>query len=56
MFKNITAVVNGDVILEPQGGRTTVTKVEVSPEGCRTRTHINSKDCYENFTEVRVQD
>lgn len=56
MYKNITDVVIGDIIQEPQGGRTTVTKVEVSPDGCKTKTHINGKDCYENFTDVRVQD
>lgn len=55
MFQNITAVQVGDIILESGGGRTTVTKVEVSPDGCKTKTHINGKDCYENFSDVRVQ-
>lgn len=54
MFKNITEVKFGDVIIEPTGGRTTVTKVET--DVCKHKTHINGKDCYENFTDVRVQD
>lgn len=54
-YKNITEVVVGDVIVEPAGGRTTVTKVEVSPSSCKTKTHINSKDCYENFVDVLVK-
>lgn len=45
----------GDTILET-GNRTEVRKVEVSPAGCRNKVHINEKDCYEGFTEVRVQD
>lgn len=52
--KNITDVQIGDVILEG-GNRTTVTKVEVSPDGCKTKTHINGKDCWENFSDVFVQ-
>lgn len=54
MLKNITEVQIGDVILEG-GNRTTVTQVVVGPEGCKTKTHINNKDCYENFTDVMVQ-
>ena len=54
LFKLISDVQPGDIILEG-GNRTTVTKVEVAPPGCRGKVHINSKDCYESFTEVRVQ-
>lgn len=55
MFKNIADVIPGDVILEG-GNRTEVKKVEVSPPGCKTKVHINSKDCWEIMTDVRVQD
>lgn len=54
MHKLLIDVVPGDVILEG-GGRTTVTKVEHSPNSCKNKTHINEKDCWESFTEVRVQ-
>lgn len=53
MNKHIIDVVPGDVILD--GGTTQVTKVEVYPPGCSGKVHINGKDCYEGFTEVRVQ-
>lgn len=56
MYKNITKVAPGDIILEPGGGRTLITKVEVSPDGCLDKTHINNKDCYENFSDVRLQE
>lgn len=55
----ISEVQVGDVILEGSGreqSRTKVAKVEAAPNSCVGKTHINEKDCYENFTEVRVQD
>lgn len=55
MFKNIADVQVGDTILDG-GNRTQVTKIEIGPGGCRHKVHINQKDCYEGFTEVRVQD
>ena len=55
MFKNITQVVRGDIIID-SGNRTTVSKLEVSPEGCRHSTHVNEKDCYTNAADVRIQD
>lgn len=54
-IKSIIEVVPGDVIIDG-GNRTTVTKVEVFPPGCSSKVHINDKDCYESFIEVRVQD
>lgn len=53
MFINITQVVPGDIILDGSN-RTTVSKVDTKI--CRQKTHINEKDCYENFIDVRVQD
>lgn len=53
MFVNITEVIPGDVILE--GGRTEVKKVDVNPVGCRNKVHINERDCYEQFTDVRIE-
>ena len=53
MIKNITEVIPGDIILN-NGSRTTVTKVE--RYRCLHKVHINEKDCYEEFTAVRVQD
>lgn len=55
MFRSIAKVEKGDVILDG-GSRTTVAKVEPCPSSKGTKTHINEKDCWENFTEVRVQD
>ena len=55
MLKSILNVVPGDVILEGSN-RTEVRKVEYSPGGCKHKVHINDKDCYEGFAEVRVQD
>lgn len=54
MYKVITDVIPGDIILE--GGRTEVKKVDLFPGSCKTKVHINEKDCYEQFSEVRVQD
>lgn len=54
----ITDVQVGDIIIEGSGreqSRTKVTKVERSPNSCIGKTHINEKDCYENFADVRVQ-
>lgn len=56
MYKSITDVRVGDTILEPNGGRTAVTKVELEPGSCKRKVHINGKDCYEGFAEVRVSD
>lgn len=53
MYKNIADVLKGDVIIEGSN-RTTVTKVDT--EICKNKVHINDKDCYEGFAEVRVQD
>lgn len=53
MYKNITEVVPGDIILE-NSNRTTVTKVDLF--SCKNKVHINDKDCYEAATDVRVQD
>lgn len=55
MFKSIADVIPGDIIID-SGNRTTVRKVEVSPNSCRNKVHINEADCYEGFTTVRVQD
>ena len=54
MYKLITDVRPGETILEEGGGRTAVKQVDT--ETCKNKTHINEKDCYENFAEVRVQD
>ncbi len=54
MYKNIMDVQAGDTILEPGSGRTDVR--EVDTERCLGKVHINNKDCYESFAEVRVQD
>lgn len=53
MFKNITEVDLGDIILD-NGGRTTVTKIDRNV--CMHKVHINEKDCYEEFASVKVQD
>lgn len=55
MFKSIAEVQPGDIIIEG-GNRTTVRKVESCPSSKGTKTHINEKDCWESFSEVRVQD
>lgn len=51
MFKQITQVVPGDVILDG-GGRMKVVKVEHGV--CMHKIHINGNACYERFAEVRV--
>lgn len=53
MHKSITDIRVGDIILDG-GNRTTVVKID--REICKHKTHINDKDCWENFSEVRVQD
>lgn len=53
MYKNIAEVRTGDVIIDGSN-RTTVSKVDL--EICKNKVHINEKDCYENFVEVRVQE
>lgn len=53
MYVNIADVRIGDVIIEGSN-RTTVSKVDTSI--CKNKVHINDKDCYEGFAEVRVQD
>lgn len=53
MYKNIMDVVPGDTILD--GGNRTEVR-EVDTERCMGKVHINNKDCYEGFAEVRVQD
>lgn len=55
MYKLITEVLVGETILDG-GNRTKVTKVDISPNSCKSKVHINDKDCYEAATEVRVQD
>jgi hypothetical protein len=55
MFKLITEVKPGDIIIE-SSNRTTVKMVEECQSSRGTKTHINEKDCWENFSEVRVQD
>lgn len=55
MFKLITEVEPGDVIIEGPN-RTTVKKVEIAPGSCKNKVHINEKECWERYTEVRVQD
>lgn len=55
MYKIISDVLPGDIIIEG-GNRTTVTKVEISPNSCKNKVHINEKDCWEGASEVRVQD
>lgn len=50
----ISDVQVGDVIVE-RGNHTEVKKVEVAPNSCVGKTHINEKDCWESFTEVMVQ-
>lgn len=56
MYKRIFDVVPGDVIQEVGGGRTEVRIVELGPGSCKTKVHINEKDCYEWFSDVRVSD
>lgn len=56
MYKSIQDVRVGDQILEPGGGTTHVRKIEHGPGSCKTKVHINQKDCYEGFAEVRVVD
>jgi len=55
MHKFINEVQKGNVIIDGSN-RTTVYKVEPCPSSKGTKTHINGKDCWENFSEVRVQD
>lgn len=55
MYKLITEVLPGDTILD-SGSRTEVKKVEFCPSSKGTKIHINEKDCYESFADVRVQD
>lgn len=56
MYKSIQDVQPGDQILEPGGGTTYVRKVQHGPGSCKTKVHINEKDCYEGFASVRVAD
>lgn len=51
MNKLISEVEVGMTLME--GGK--VTKIEPCPSSKGTKTHINGKDCWENFSEVRVQ-
>lgn len=51
---NIKDVRPGDTILEPGGGRTDVRKIVVGPPGCPNKVHVNDKDCYEGFSDVRI--
>lgn len=55
VYKLITEVKPGDTIIEGPN-RTEVKKVEVAPPGCRNKVHINERECWERYTEVRVQD
>lgn len=55
MFKLVTDVHLGDTILEG-GNHTKITKIEPCQSSKRSKTHINGKDCYENFSEIRMQD
>lgn len=53
---NIQDVQPGMTILEPGGGKTLVRKVQIAPGACKTKVHINEKDCYEGFADVRIQE
>lgn len=52
--KSISEIKNGDVILDG-GNRTTVTKVEACQSSKGTKTHINNNGCWENSSEIRIQ-
>lgn len=52
-FKSIIDVQVGDVIVD-SGNRTTVTKTEFGPRSCKGKVHINERECYEGFAEVKV--
>lgn len=53
---NIQDVRPGDTILEPGGGKTFVKKKSFCSEKLKHKIHINDKDCYEGFAEVRIQE
>lgn len=48
---NIADVKPGDTIMYGNS-KTDVTKVDLTT--CMNKVHINDKDCYESFTDVRV--
>lgn len=59
MFISISDVQVGDVIIDGEGrmqSRTTVKKVERNPNSCIGKVHINEKDCWEGFAQVRLQE
>lgn len=53
MYKFVYEVRPGDIIIE---GNNRTTVIEVDTAICRLHTHINGKDCYDNATQVRLQD
>lgn len=55
MLKLITAVRPGETIDEgPRKPKTLVKKLEVAPDRCKNKVHVNDKDCWEPATMVKV--
>lgn len=52
MFKSADQLQLGDVIVE---GRTETTVKSIDKTICKNKIHVNGKDCYEPFGDVRVK-